>query len=60
MTVDDWSEGRDGGQMLEMRPNCENCDCDLPPEDTTPSLLGISIDPGVLHRSWCVVSDPMR
>lgn len=32
MTVDDWSEGRDGGQMLEMRPNCENCDCDLPPE----------------------------
>lgn len=45
---------------LALRPNCENCDCDLPPEDTTPSLLGISIDPGVLHRSWCVVSDPMR
>ncbi len=20
--------------MLELRPNCENCDCDLPPEST--------------------------
>jgi hypothetical protein len=20
--------------MLELRPNCENCDCDLPPDDS--------------------------
>ncbi len=34
MILDGITIRRDGDRMLEMRPNCENCDRDLPPDAT--------------------------